>query len=177
MQNPDRNTAKYRARFQSRTIQTTLGKHRLLLLLRTFHPSNKIYERIDLFFLQLVGKSRHVASLVSSIHDGVEDALVANFCLPLCVREVAGVTKLAFRGLRPPIVAMTGHAMASIHLRCLARIGFRRMRRKRRQADQDNNRGYANTHRSIIQKAKVFGQNTGLSKIYRFEVESIRNAK
>src|SRR4026208_2036 len=83
----------------------------------TFQPANKLHQRIDLFFVELVRESRHVAAHAATIRDRVEDALVADFSLPLDLGKVARVAKFTFRSLRLAVGAVTGDAIAAIHLR------------------------------------------------------------
>ncbi len=82
-----------------------------------FRPRTKSTSEFDLFFFELVGKRRHVAAHVSSIHDRVEDAFVADFSLPLWIGQIARVAKLTLRSLRLAVIAMTRDAIAAIQLR------------------------------------------------------------
>jgi hypothetical protein len=52
-----------------------------------------------LLIVQFVAERGHIPTHVTSIHDGIEEPVIANVVLPFCVSQIPRVTKLAFSGL------------------------------------------------------------------------------
>lgn len=117
------------------------------LLLLSLESADVSHERVDLFFIQLVGECRHVAAHVSTIHDRVKNAFVAYVSLPLRICQVARVAKSSFGRFSFAIAAMTRDAIAAVRLRSGP---VSRSRCKYGEAQQSHESKKVDSHRQLI---------------------------